>query len=282
MTKDQPMKMKHNKKRNTAFLFEALVVELTRSIVSQDSKTKKVLTNIIKEHFSADQPLAKELECYKALSEEEGLDTYTAEKMIHRARNAYEKLSQSEIFQEQSAVISKINKMVGSQVFNNFVPQYKTFATIAQIFNEKTSLAQKVLMEKQIVRSLSDKTTPEPEMKSIDGLVVTKFVENFNNKYADLLPEQRELLNKYILALGDNKADFQVALMSELTRLHEEVEKSLTIPEVQSDSQMVESTKKVLDQIMSFDVATVAQEQIKKVLKIQKLVREYSSDATEN
>ena len=282
MNKDQSMKTKHNKKRNTAFLFEALVIELTKTIVSQDARTKKVLTKILKEHFSADKPLAKELECYKALCEEEGLDTYTAEKMIHRARSAYEKISQNTIFQEQSTVISKINKMVGSRVFNNFVPQYKSFATIAQIFSDKTSVAQKVIMEQQIVDSLSSKATPTPEMKNIDGLVVTKFVQNFNDKYAELLPEQRDLLNKYILALGDNKADFQVALMGELKRLHEEVENSLGTPEVQGDNQMIENTKKVLEQIRSFNVSTIAQEQIKKVLKIQKLVREYSSNASED
>ena len=32
------MKLKHNKKRNTAFLFEALVRELTKSVVRKDSE----------------------------------------------------------------------------------------------------------------------------------------------------------------------------------------------------------------------------------------------------
>ena len=57
------MKTKHNKKRNTAFLFESLVRELTKSIVfSKPEKTKKI-KNIIKEHFSKGSALARELEC---------------------------------------------------------------------------------------------------------------------------------------------------------------------------------------------------------------------------
>ena len=37
------MKFRHNKKRNTAFLFEALVKELTKSIVKTIYKQKKRL-----------------------------------------------------------------------------------------------------------------------------------------------------------------------------------------------------------------------------------------------
>ena len=34
------MKLKHNKKRNTAFLYEALVKELTKAIVNKDVEGK--------------------------------------------------------------------------------------------------------------------------------------------------------------------------------------------------------------------------------------------------
>ena len=40
------MKMKHNKKRNTAFLYESLIKELTRSIVKKDNtQRKKIIEN---------------------------------------------------------------------------------------------------------------------------------------------------------------------------------------------------------------------------------------------
>ena len=35
------MKMKHNKKRNTAFIFEVLIRELTKSIVEKDTTRKR-------------------------------------------------------------------------------------------------------------------------------------------------------------------------------------------------------------------------------------------------
>ena len=46
-------KLKHNKKRNTAFLYEALVREATKSILEQDQVKKAIIINIMREHFSA-------------------------------------------------------------------------------------------------------------------------------------------------------------------------------------------------------------------------------------
>ena len=47
----QKLKLKHNKKRNTAFLFESLTKELTKAIVNKDEKTKQIILSVIKEHF---------------------------------------------------------------------------------------------------------------------------------------------------------------------------------------------------------------------------------------
>ena len=46
------MKLKHNKKRNTAFLYESHVKELTRAVVKKDTERKNVLVSMIREHFS--------------------------------------------------------------------------------------------------------------------------------------------------------------------------------------------------------------------------------------
>jgi len=125
------------------------------------------------------------------LSEEGGFDKYTAEKMIYRAKEAYAKLNKKEIFQEQSKVISKINKQIKAPVFSNFVPNYKSFATISQIFNDRVSMKQKVIMEQQIVDLLCDeKNKNTQQMKPVDNLVVKSFIKNFNDQYTGLLPEQ--------------------------------------------------------------------------------------------
>mgnify|MGYP004467903157 CR=1 FL=1 len=45
------MKLKHNKKRNTAFLFEVLVRELTKSVIQKRSDYGIKVSKIVKEHF---------------------------------------------------------------------------------------------------------------------------------------------------------------------------------------------------------------------------------------
>ena len=99
------MKVKHNKKRNTAFLYEALVRELTKSIISKQSTKTARIKQIFKESFSTGSVLKKELECYKALVETNSLDQYTAEKMIFHTKKEYESLDKDKIFEQQSNLL---------------------------------------------------------------------------------------------------------------------------------------------------------------------------------
>ena len=57
-------KIKHNKKRNTAFLYEVLVRHLTKSVIDNDSEKKRLVASIIKEHLNiADFRGNKFIEC---------------------------------------------------------------------------------------------------------------------------------------------------------------------------------------------------------------------------
>ena len=71
-----------------------------------------------------------------------------------------------------------------------------------------------------------------------------------------------------------------MAVGEELKRLRTEVEQSLRLDEVASDSEMVTNTKKVLEQISEFNVSHIGEKEFKKILKLQELVREYHHDAS--
>ncbi len=276
------MKVKHNKKRNTAFLYETLVRELTKSVVSNNSARSKTVKTILKEHFRSGKVLFSELGCFTALTDRSNLDRYTAEKMIFRAKNEYDKLNQQEIFKEQSAVIKKVNTELGKEVFNNFVPDYKSYATLAQIFGTKMPVKNRVIMEQKIVETLTSPEEEKEEMQPVDSLVVKSFTERFNKEYTELLPEQKELLNRFIVSFNESEADFKLYAGKELKRIQEGVQASLELPDVREDEEMVENTKKVLDQISKFNVANLDEQQILKILKLQKLAREYETDANNN
>ena len=276
------MKVKHNKKRNTAFLYEALVRELTKAVVDKDVvRTRKVKT-ILKEHFRSGMVLFSELGCFNALADKSSLDQYTAEKMVFRAKKEYDQLDQQDIFKEQSAVIKKVNTDLGKEVFNNFVPNYKSYATLAQIFGDKIPVKNRVLMEQKVIETLTSAPQEQEELQPVDNLVVKSFTERFNDTYTELLPEQKELLNRYIVSFNENEADFKLFAGTELKRIQESVQSSLNLDEVKEDDEMIENTKQVLQQLSEFNVANLGEQEILKILKLQKLVREYEEDANNN
>ena len=41
------MKLKHNKKRNTAFLYETLIVELTKATITENNQKRETILNIL-------------------------------------------------------------------------------------------------------------------------------------------------------------------------------------------------------------------------------------------
>ena len=277
------MKTKHNKKRNTAFVYEALLREVTKSIVSRDAERKNKAISILKEYFKQGTNLSKELGCYKALIKEDALDKYTAEKVIFLASRQHSELDKKEIFNEQSRLIKQVNTDLGASTFSNFIPNYKSYATVYQLFNKKTPLKTRVILEREILETLSGENQQQDEgMKPVDTLVVKTFVNNFNDKYSNLLPEQRELLNNYILSLGDNMADFQIFLVKELQRIKDNVATSLLSEDIKDDEQMLANTKLVIEQIESFNVSKFNEKDLKKVLKLQNLVNEYNSDVNKD
>ena len=274
------MKTRHNKKRNTAFIFETLVREVVKTIISRDAHKKKALTSLIVEHFKEGTALRTELECFDALAERSSCDTYTAEKIIFRVKEKHAKINKGRIFEEQSRLIQQINKQIGRNVFANFVPSYRTYATIAQIFSDKTTAKHKVLMERQVLDTLIGTEAAQTEgMKTVDSLVVKSCAKRFNEQYTHLIPEQKNLLSRYVLAFGDNEVDFKMALSDELHRIHAAVKESLVTEEVKSDPNMRENTLKVMRQVESMDINHIGNQELKKILKLQELVSEYTSDA---
>ena len=271
---------KHNKKRNTAFLYEALLKEVTKAIISGDRKVKKTAISILKESFAPKTVLSEELELYKTLLETKEMNNLTAEKIVFQVRQARNDINESDIVEAQNRLISRVNKELSSGVYSNFVPNYKNIATVSQLFSTdegNANIKSGVLLEQKIVTSMMEGTgTPEtPKMKPIDNLVFKSFVSKYNKEYSSgILNEQKELLNRYILSFSDNGVDVNIYLNEELGRLHGVLTDALVSAEIKTDVTMVESTKRVISMIDGFRKTPVDKDLIEDVLKIQNLVSE--------
>jgi len=274
------MKLKHNKKRNTAFLYEALVKEITKAIVDKDVKKKNALVSLVKEHFAPNTALRQELDLVKMLCETKHVDIYTAERLIAESQKQYNGLDKKQIFNEQTNVINKINKIAGKQTFNNFVPNYKYLATISQLFSGGPDIKQRVLLERTLIGSMTTrpgKVSKAKEMPHIDKLVFKTVIESFNKKYnGQLLEEQKELLNKYIVSFGENAVEFKVYVNEELGRLKNEVT-SLHSNEIFSeDLDLKHKLLEVNEALNKLQTKKVGPPLVEKVMQIQKLVKECS------
>jgi len=271
-------KTRHNKKRNTAFIYEALVRELTKAVVAKDEKRKATIVGLVKEHFSQGTPLRAELDLYKALYETEDLEAHMCEKLIYEVKRSHRSLNKEEIFKEQTALINKINKMLSKNVFGNFVPNYKSLATIAQILNPDVSVKHRVLLENTLAQSLAaSPVDPKKEMAPMDNLVYKTFVKKFNQQYdGKLLESQEKLLSKYIASFQDDGLELKVFLNEELARLKETLNKSLKDEEIAKDAVLCENTRKVLVVLDNYKKAEIDPAMIQQVLKIQGLVGELS------
>lgn len=274
------MKLKHNKKRNTAFVYESLVREMTKAIVEKNLELKDDIVSIIKEHFTKNSLLYRELKLYKTICETYDLEPHTAEKLVFEIRREHATIDKAELFTEQSALIKKINSVLSNSVFSNFVPNYKSLATAYQIFNEETPIKKRVLLEQSLVEKISsNKDKKQLDVKPIDNLVYKSFVKKFNSEYASkLISEQKELLSRYISSFADNGLELKVFLNEEISRLKQSVDNSLFAEEIKQDPDMVKKTKEVLEMLNNFKKENINKNMIMKVLKIQNLVKEINED----
>jgi hypothetical protein len=273
------MKTRHNKKRNTAFLYETLVREIAKSVINKQPKRNDFIVSLIKEHFTKNTELARELELYKALNETNELDSTTADKLIQESKRAHQRIDKKRLFIEQSRLISKINRNLSKNVFNNFVPNYRNLATIAQIFNDDISVKNKVLLEKELIKKLVSHKDSNPNAKVPNtNLVYKTFIKKFNETYSgNLLEEQKSLLKNYITSFNDNGVQLKIFLNEELGRLKTTIKKSMRLEEVSSDPDMSEKTNKILEVLESFKNKPLDKDMLTQILKIQNLTKEIES-----
>ena len=273
-------RLKHNKKRNIAFLYECLVREMIKAVIDKKEEKKAVIVSILKEHFAKSSLLYKELKLYTNLYETDSLDLSSAERLIYEARKQYGNLDKEKLFLEQSGLIKRINTSLSKKVYSNFVPNYKSIATIYQIFNlEDMPPKSKILLENSLIKKLVvDKKEKSKPMVPHDNLVFKTFVKNFNTEYGSkLLEEQKDLLNKYVLSFVDNGIELKIFLNEEIGRLKKVVSSSLRMDEIKNDEEMFSKAKEVLQIIENFKNEKIGKKLLASVLKVQNLAREIVS-----
>ena len=273
------VKMKHNKKRNTAFLYEALVRKMTKHVLEENETGRKEVVSIVKEFFSKGRPLAEELRIYQAITKCENVKPNLLEKIIAEAKHSHARLDHNEVFNQQGKLISVINRKFGKSFYNSPVQNYRNLASIAAIFNPETPIKTRVLLENNLVESISSQQKKQEAQNEMIGtpVLMNTFLSKFNDKYGSLYEEQKCLLNTYIISMADDGLSMKAFLNEEITRLETIIQESLKLEEVSSDADMRQGSEKVIALIQELKKKPLTEEGLGTLLKIQTLAREVQS-----
>ena len=276
-------KFKHNKKRNTGFLYETLILELTKAILQSEKDSKNKIVKLIKGSFRYGTALHRDLKLYHSLTQTKNVSPLTAEKILCEVMGEKKSLDKKKLLSEQNKLTRQIKKVLGDEVLTNFVPDYKLLATISQIFNYKVPINTRVLLEGEVIGQMirTEAEAKKQKMVPIDNLVFKTFSQKFNDKYSSsLLVEQKKLLSKFASSFSDNGLELKTYLNEEVGRLKTELKKSLLIQEFVQDDEMQNKAKEVFAILESYKSEKPTKGMIQQIIKIQSLTHEIKNHAT--
>ena len=172
-----------------------------------------------------------------------------AKRILSEVRRDRDRLDTQRIFTEQSKLIKRINVELGQSIYTNFVPNYKTMATIGQLFSDSVATEEKILLEDRVLEEMTraEAKTEKEIMEHIDSIAYKTFTNKFNKTYAGKLhEEQQKVVSRYIFSVSDNGTSLKTYLNEEIERLRAEVKQSRNSEEIKSDEMILEKTDKVL------------------------------------
>ena len=265
------MKYNHNKKRNTALIYEVLINELTRASLKKDFRKRDKIVVFLKEFFGKGKILSKELEIYKSLIEVGHSSGKFVEKILVEAKKQFNLLDRKQVFNQQTKLINRINKSLSKNIWQNYVPSFKKVATINQILQADLSPKKQVMLEKNLVESLLAPQKIEKKFPKINNLAVKTFIEKFNDKYSQELNEsQKQFLNKYIMSHVDGGLEFKAYMYTEIDRLKAVLQEGSG--RGNKDTQL--KIQKVLDKISDYNQRKIDKDLVYEVFQIQMLANE--------
>ena len=270
-------KIKHSKFKNTGFIFELLVRQVTAEIMSSN---KSVAEKILKEYFNAKKELSKELKLYQYLINEKYNSEVKAEKFIDTILEARKRLDEKKIVKEKYNLIKAIKETYNLDDFiKSPISNYKVLASIYKIFETVSSTEQFeptdiVSSRFTITESIINTSIQNKDQKIKDAVIEEyqkqdenlralsyKFlVENCNKKYKNLTEEQKSLLRQYINNINNtgklneyvsNEVSNIIGLLKEVgTKITDKVTK-IKLAETISNLKKIKSVKKIKEEHLS-------------------------------
>ncbi len=230
------MQVKHSKYKNTGILFELLVRQITTDTLDgKDSPAK----DILKKYFVQSE-LGREYKLYETLLKRTSLTEGKANIVVDTLIESSKTLNRGAIKRQKYNLINEIQKHYDlNEFFNHKLPNYKMFAafyTLTEIANaqqtidpdqaitNKVTILEHLTAAKITESKVRDEVMDEFEKadKDVRFMAYKMVLENFNSKYNDLHPRQKEILKEFITSV-DNKPRLKEFYTTKIVEIKEEL-----------------------------------------------------------
>lgn len=213
------MKVKHSKFRNTGLIFELLVKQIASDTLNNRDSAA---VSLVKKYFTGKTALAKEFKLYEFIAKNKNISQSKAEAIVSTITEISRRLNQQQLKELKYNLISDIKENYNVEEFFSIqIRDYKPFAALYCLLeaqNNADLVDPNVLVENKTTILEHLTSTPQKEADVKDTLIedYAKYdkdlrlltfkilLEKFNDKYKNLLPEQKNILREFITSVNSN------------------------------------------------------------------------------
>jgi hypothetical protein len=206
------MTIKHSKYKNTGILFELLVRQITADTLSGNNSPA---TGILKKYFTKTE-LGREYKIYESFFKNINVSETKADIVISTLIESSKQLNRSALRRQKYNLIKEIKEHYEiNDFFKTKLPNYKAQAalfTLLEVYNsDNLSNPDQIIENKTaLLEYLTSKNVNKKEVKEnileefrnqdkdVRILTYRVLLEKFNDKYADLNENQKNVLKEFI------------------------------------------------------------------------------------
>jgi len=203
------VKVKHSKYKNTGLIFELLVKQIAADTLSRkDSPAVK----IIKKFYTGNTSLVKEFKLYDFVLKNKGVGQRKAESIITTIVELSRKIDPTTLKKQKYELIKELKANYNLEDFFSIkVAAYKPLAAMyclleaqntPDLVDPKVFVDNKVTLLEHFLQTNQSKVSAKDTLieeyskydKDLRLLTYKILLEKFNDRYKDLLPEQKDIL----------------------------------------------------------------------------------------
>lgn len=259
---------------------------LTRQITSDilEGKEESSATKILREYFGGDTEISKELELYRILMNETFQTEERAKDFLQEVVETRKNLDYDQLHEEKYNIIGDIKDHYPlKEFFKSRVDNYRELASVYKVFKALSEEDDVEYEPQDLVRSkytivehvtnedveVEEKTkseieeTFEEESRDLRLLAQKVMIEKFNKKYGKLLPEQKELLRKYINNISNTNnlredVDARVEeLKNELSSLRKKIDEKVIDIKVKEAINLIDEIQSGSGQVRDDEISNL-------------------------